>query len=74
MLFCVIAQDLVAPEKYTTLFRSVIAFGQVRVLEDAGGKARRPGGLGERFNPGSRKAWKGNLQHMGQRVRAGDGD
>ena len=49
--FCVIAQDLVAPEKYTTLFRSVIAFGQVRVLEDAG-KSARPGRPGERVQPG----------------------
>ena len=50
--FCVIAQDLVAPEKYTTLFRSVIAFGQVRVLEDAGEKRAALEALGERFNPG----------------------
>lgn len=35
--FCVVAQDLVVPEKYTTHYRSVIAFGRVRipVLEDA---------------------------------------
>lgn len=33
--FCVIDQDLVVPEKYTTCFRSVIVFGKIRVLEDA---------------------------------------
>ena len=32
--FCVIDQDLVVPEEYTTYFRSVIAFGVVRILED----------------------------------------
>ena len=32
--FCVIDQDLVMPEEYTTYFRSVIAFGQLRVVED----------------------------------------
>lgn len=32
--FCVIAQDEVVPEKYTTLFRSVIAFGRIRILEE----------------------------------------
>lgn len=32
--FCVIDQDLVVPEKYTTLFRSVIAFGQARLLTE----------------------------------------
>lgn len=32
--FCVVDQDRVVPEKYTTYFRSVIAFGQVRELTD----------------------------------------
>ena len=50
--FCVIGQDQVAAEKYTTLFRSVIAFGQVRVLEDDGEKRTALEALGERFNPG----------------------
>ena len=50
--FCVIGQDQVVAEKYTTLFRSVIAFGQVRVLEDDGEKRAALEALGERFNPG----------------------
>ena len=32
--FCVIDKDDVQPEKYTTFFRSVIAFGRIRVIED----------------------------------------
>lgn len=32
--FCVIDQDQIVPEKYTTYFRSVIAFGKVRLVED----------------------------------------
>ncbi|MCI8667705.1 MAG: 5-nitroimidazole antibiotic resistance protein, partial [Dorea sp.] len=32
--FCVIAQDEIFPEKYTTHFKSVIAFGKIRILED----------------------------------------
>lgn len=32
--FCVIDRDEVIPEEYTTYFRSVIAFGRVRVVED----------------------------------------
>ena len=31
--FCVIDQDLIMPQKYTTYFRSAIAFGKVRILE-----------------------------------------
>lgn len=32
--FCVTDQDQIVPEEYTTYFRSVIAFGTVRILED----------------------------------------
>ena len=32
--FCVVDRDEVVPEEYTTYFRSVIAFGRVRVIED----------------------------------------
>ena len=32
--FCVVDQDQVVPEEYTTYFRSVIAFGQVHVIEN----------------------------------------
>lgn len=32
--FCVIDQDQIVPEKYTTCFRSAIAFGTIRILED----------------------------------------
>ena len=32
--FCVIDKDLIVPEEYTTYFRSVIAFGQIRIIED----------------------------------------
>lgn len=32
--FCVIDQDHIVPEEYTTYFRSVIIFGTIRILED----------------------------------------
>ena len=32
--FCVIDKDDVQPEKYTTYFRSVIAFGRIHIIED----------------------------------------
>ncbi len=32
--FCVIAQDDVLPEKFTTCYRSVIAFGRIREMSD----------------------------------------
>lgn len=32
--FCVIDQDQIVPDEYTSYFRSVIAFGQVEVIKD----------------------------------------
>lgn len=32
--FCVIDQDNIVPEEYTTYFRSVIVFGKIRILSD----------------------------------------
>lgn len=32
--FCVVDQDLVVPEEYTSYFRSAIAFGEIRVLTE----------------------------------------
>ena len=32
--FCVIDQDRIVPEEYTTYFRSVIVFGKIRILEE----------------------------------------
>ena len=39
--FCVIDQDQIVPAEYTTYFRSVIAFGTVRILEDEQAKSAR---------------------------------
>lgn len=32
--FCVIGQDRIVPEEYTTHYKSVIVFGKIRILED----------------------------------------
>lgn len=50
--FCVIAQDLVMPEKYTTHFRSVIAFGRVRELTDEAEKRAAALALARKYHPG----------------------
>lgn len=49
--FCVTGQDQVVPEKYTTYFRSVIAFGILRELEDAGEKRAAIEALAEKYHP-----------------------
>ena len=49
--FCVIAQDDVIPEKYTTEYRSVIAFGRIHIIEDEEEKLTAARLLGDRYNP-----------------------
>jgi len=49
--FCVVDQDRVKPEEYTTYFRSVIAFGTVRVLEEDGEKRSAIEALALRYAP-----------------------
>ena len=54
--FCVIDQDRVVPEEYTTYFRSVIAFGRVRVIEDDGEKRAAVEKLAVKYHPADTQA------------------
>ena len=49
--FCVIEQDDVQPKKYTTYFRSVIAFGRIHIIKDEMEKLETARLLGNRYNP-----------------------
>jgi nitroimidazol reductase NimA-like FMN-containing flavoprotein (pyridoxamine 5'-phosphate oxidase superfamily) len=49
--FCVVDEDRVVPEKFTTFFRSVIAFGQVRTLENPVKKRAALEILAAKFSP-----------------------
>ena len=49
--FCVIDQDEVHGDQYTTFFLSVIAFGRVSIIEDAGEKLAAARLLGNRYYP-----------------------
>jgi uncharacterized protein len=49
--FCVIAADDIVPEKFTTHFRSVIAFGKARVVTDDDEKRRALLRLAEKYSP-----------------------
>ena len=51
--FCVIDQDQNVPEEYTSYFRSVIAFGRVRILEDEGEKRAAIEKLALKYAPDS---------------------
>lgn len=49
--FCVIDQDNVQGEQYTTYFRSVIAFGHIGIIDNADEKLAAARLLGNRYNP-----------------------
>ncbi len=53
--FCVIDKDEVIPEKYTTRYRSVIAFGKITIIDDEDGKRRLIEKLADRFAPANPK-------------------
>ena len=54
--FCVIDQDEVHGERYTTFFRSVIAFGRIHIIENETEKLEAARLLGNRYNPNQDEA------------------
>ena len=60
--FCVIEQDNVQPENYTTFFRSVIAFGRIHIIEDAQEEFEIVRMLGNRYNPNQDEALQKELE------------
>ncbi len=49
--FCVIDRDDVRPEEYTTYFRSVIAFGKIRIMDDEAEITAAIERLAEKYHP-----------------------
>ena len=60
--FCVIDKDDVKPEKYTTFFRSVIAFGRIHIIEDEQEKQETAHLLGNRYNPDQEETLQKELE------------
>ena len=60
--FCVIEQDDVQPKKYTTFFRSVIAFGRIHIIEDEQEKLKMARMLGNRYNPNDDESLQKELE------------
>lgn len=60
--FCVIDQDEVHLEKYTTYFRSVIAFGRIHIIEDEQEKLETARLLGDRYNPNQEEALQKEIE------------
>ncbi len=60
--FCVVDRDDVKAGEYTTYYRSVIAFGRVRVVEDERQRLVAARLLGNRYNPGHDAALEKELE------------
>lgn len=60
--FCVIEQDDVQPKKYTTFFRSVIAFGRIHIIEDDQEKLETARMLGNRYNPNDEESLRQEME------------
>lgn len=60
--FCVIQQDVVVPESFSTLFRSVIVFGRIRAVADDAEKRRALLSIGARFAPGADEAARAYIE------------
>lgn len=50
--FCVVAQDLIVPEEFTTYFRSVVCFGRVTIVSDREELEKGLLLLAEKYSPG----------------------
>ena len=49
--FCVVAQDEVMAEKYTTFYRSVVAFGRLRELTDPAERRKAMWQITDKYSP-----------------------
>lgn len=66
--FCVVDQDQVVPWEYTTYFRSVIAFGQARVLEKREEKRAALELLAARYSPDHREGRLAEIDRLFDQV------
>ena len=60
--FCVIDQDEVHGERYTTYYRSVIAFGRIHIIEDEEERLAAARLIGNRYNPNQDEALQKELE------------
>ena len=66
--FCVIDTDDVKPRQYTTYFRSVIAFGKIRIVDYEEERLAAARMLGNRYNPGHDEALQKELENGFKRM------
>ena len=58
--FCVVDTDIPVPEKFTTRYSSVVAFGRVQLVEEEAEKTRIMQMFNQKYSPGYET--KGNME------------
>lgn len=66
--FCVIAADDIIPEKFTTAYRSVIVFGEVRVVKDDTNRKLGLELLGRKYSPNFEEAMQSEIANAFDRT------
>lgn len=66
--FCVVGKDDVVPEEFTTYFKSVIAFGDARVVSDEAQRRRALIALGDKYYPGNEGESEKEVEKAGARA------
>lgn len=66
--FCVIAADDVIPEKFTTAYRSVIVFGEVRIVKDDTNRKLGLELLGRKYSPNFEEAMQSEIANAFDRT------
>ena len=61
--FCVIEQNEVQPQQFTTFYRSVIAFGRISIIQNEDEKLATARMLGKRYNPNDEEGLRKELEH-----------
>ena len=60
--------DDVVPAEYSTYFRSVVAFGRARIIEDEAEKMASLRLLGDKYNPNQDEALEKEISHSFTRL------
>ncbi len=68
--FTVIVQDILVPEKYTSLYKSVMCFGRIHILENEEERLHALRLIGERCNPGDAAGFAAEMRRNDRRTLA----
>ena len=68
--FCVIAEDELVPEEFTTRYRSVVVFGRARILTEDAEKRRALRLLVEKYAPGLVEQGEAEISRAWERFHA----